>query len=107
MKARHYLVIAMIATSFFLLLAGCQKPTDPDDPVDLEVTEETEVIDPDHTTISQVSPNQVVINGTADYQSGDVIVSEVSTAAPSGILRKVQSVTVQANQTIYQRYRLP
>lgn len=31
MKARHNLVIALLAMSFFLLLSGCHKPTDPED----------------------------------------------------------------------------
>lgn len=100
MKKRSLVVSFLIVAFLITLVSGCHKPTDPDGPVDVEVTDETVIIDPDQTTISQVTPNQVIVSGTADYQCGDVIVSEVSTAAPSGILRKVQSVTVQGNQTI-------
>jgi len=94
--------VASFSIIIFLvaLVSSCHKPTESEGPIDLEVTEETEVIDPDQTTINQVTPDQVVVSGFTDYQSGDVIVSEASTAAPEGILRKVQSVSVQSNQTV-------
>lgn len=99
MKTRSVVFFLLTIILVITLISGCNKPTDPNDPVDLKVTKETIVIDPDQTTINQVTPNQVIVTGGADYKKGDIIVSEATSAAPSGILRKVQSVTVQGNQT--------
>lgn len=100
MKMRNVVFILLTIILVITLVSGCHKPTDPNDPVDLKLTKETVVIDPDQTTINQVTPNQVIVTGSSKYRTGDVIVSEVSTAAPSGFLRKVQSVSVQGNRTV-------
>lgn len=103
MKARFLLVVALAAIVLLLVLAGCHKPTDPDegDPI---VADETVVLPQTVAeSILEVSDDQIVLPaGTSPsiYQTGNVIVSGISDAAPNGLLRKVESSSTQNGQIV-------
>lgn len=103
MKARFLFVVALAAIVLLIVLAGCHKPTDPDegDPI---VADETVVLPQTVAeSILEVSDDQIVLPaGTSPsiYQTGNVILSGISDAAPNGLLRKVESSSTQNGQIV-------
>ncbi|NLK49939.1 MAG: SUMF1/EgtB/PvdO family nonheme iron enzyme [Candidatus Cloacimonetes bacterium] len=106
MKKTNFFISVFMLLALVLMAFSCnKKPTEPEDQIlDPIVAEETVVIPSDVVNnIIEVTDGHIVFPSDVDpsyYQVGKILVSEPSTAAPNGFLRKVLSHTTNRNQIV-------
>lgn len=104
MRARFRIISILLFTSFILLWLNCSKqPTDLDpQPDNTKIPETTHVVENDVLdNLISISNNDSIFefNQTSEVSDilkpGNIIVSDISQKAPTGFLRKVESVSTQ------------
>jgi hypothetical protein len=93
----------MIAKLFFpmLVLVGCTQPVTPPPP-EVVVRDQAKVLDSTTRTALEEfkADGTLVFTGAVSAKTGDVMVSQPSTNAPNGLLRKVTLVETLAGKTV-------
>jgi hypothetical protein len=84
-----------------LVLVGCTQPVTPPPP-DLVVRDQAKVLDPATRTALEEfkADGTLVFTGAVSAKTGDVMVSQPSTNAPNGLLRKVTGVETVGGKTL-------